>query len=71
MFIFAEPGQVYIRHGLSWIVVSIDGNLVKSHAVDFDVQDLEILAQFNREVIAGLITFPESAVKESDCQEGK
>ncbi len=70
MFIFAEPGQLYIRNGLSWIVDSINGNLVKSRAVDFDVQDLEILAQFNREVIAGLITFPELANEASDCQEG-
>jgi hypothetical protein len=70
MFIFANPGQIYLRNGLSWVVDSINGNLVKSRAVDFEVHDIEILAQFNREVIAGLIEFPELAITANDCQEG-
>jgi len=65
MFIFAEPGQIYIRNGLRWVVDAIEGNLVKSLSTDYDIKDIEVLKKFNKEVIAGDITFPDDSISAS------
>lgn len=69
MLIFAAPGQVYIRHSLKWVVDAIEGNLVRSKSVDHDIQDVEVLKVFNREVVAGLITFPDLSAEPSPGRE--
>ncbi|OUS03068.1 hypothetical protein A9Q81_08215 [Gammaproteobacteria bacterium 42_54_T18] len=56
MFIFVEPGQKYFKDGFLWVVKSIEGNLVKSRCVEHDVNDVETLKEFNRQVVRGAIS---------------
>jgi hypothetical protein len=55
MFIFVKPGENYIKDGFEWQVVSIDKNLVRSKSNSHDVNDLEQLDEFNRQVVIGTI----------------
>ena len=56
MFIFVEPGQRYIRDGFQWQVMAIDQNLVHSSCIGHDINDLEQLKEFNRQVVSGEIS---------------
>jgi hypothetical protein len=55
MFIFVKPSENYIKDGFEWQVVSIEKNLVRSKSISHDVNDLEQLAEFNRQVVNGTI----------------
>ena len=55
MFIFINPGETYIKDGFHWKVTSIDKNLIRSTCIGHDLNDLEQLEEFNRQVVCGVI----------------
>ena len=55
MFILIKAGEKYLKDGFEWQVVSIDKNLVRSKSTSHDVNDLEQLDEFNRQVVRGTI----------------
>jgi len=73
MYIFVDQGQRYFKDGFEWEVLSIKRNLVKSTCIGHDINDLEELKEFNRQVVTGEIyaAFADSnnidVFNEGDC----